>query len=190
MKNELIMPIEISIKEKKKLSIGNVIQAAVFSRCTVLEVKTTLNESYYLIYYKNSLIYGEKVEKVEEGSFIDHAFKLGIALDEDHPFLSAIIPGEIATIPNKNKLFTHLQSHYTLQEVAFIATTLDSYFSKEQLTKLIYKIFYHYRRNGNFSKAFQIIQILTEFSPDLSSAKEIKNSLEFFSYKDFTNPHP
>ena len=87
----------------------------------MLEVKTTLNESYYLIYYKNSLIYGEKVEKVEEESFfIDHAFKLGIVLDEDDPFLSAIIPGEIATIPNKNKLFTHLQSHYTLQEVAFI----------------------------------------------------------------------
>ena len=187
MKNKLIMPIEISIKEKKKLTIGNVIQAAVISRCTVLEVKTSQNENYYLIYYKNSLIYGEIVEKVEAGSFIDQAFKMGIVLHEDHPFLSAIITSEIAAIPNKNKLFTHLQSHYSLQEVAFIATMLDSYFSKEQLTKLIYKIFYHYRRNGNFSKAFQIIQILTEFAPDLSSAKEIKNSLEFFSYKDFYN---
>ena len=136
------------------------------------------------------LIYGEKLEKVEEGSFIDQASKMGIVLHEDHPFLSAIIPSETATIPHKNKLFSHLQNQYSLQEVAYIATTLDSYFSKEQLTKVIYKIFFHYRRNGNFFKAFQIIQILTDFAPDLDSAREIKNSLDFYSYKDFYKSSP
>ena len=185
MNNELMMPIEITLKEKKKLTKGKVIQAVVFSRSTMFEVQTELNENYYLMYYKNSLVYGEKLEKVEKGSFIDQAYKTGIVLREDHPFLAAILPSETATIPNKNKLFSHLQNQYSLQEVAYIATTLDSYFSKEQLTQVIYKIFYHYRRNGNFFNAFQIIQLITEFAPDLSSAKEIKNSLEFFSYKDF-----
>ena len=181
----LSMPIEISIKEKKKLTKGKVMQAVKFSRFTILEVNTPLNESYYLMYYKNSLVYGEKLEKIEEGSFIDKACKTGIVLHEDHPFLSALIPSETATIPIKNKLFSHLQNQYSLQEVAYIATTLDSYFSKEQLTKVIYKIFYHYRRNGNFFNAFQIIQLIIDFAPDLSSAKEIKNSLEFYSYKNF-----
>ena len=55
MNNELIMPIEISIKEKKKLLKGKVMQAVVFSRCTMVEVQTLLNENYYLMYYKNSL---------------------------------------------------------------------------------------------------------------------------------------
>lgn len=185
MNNELIMPIEISIKEKKKLIKGQVIKASVFSRSTILTVQTSLNEYYYLTYYKHSLVYGEKLETVEKGSFIDQAYNSGIVLREDHPFLSAIIPSNTASIPNKNKLFSHLQNQYSLQEVAYIATTLDSYFSKEQLTKVIYKIFYHYRRNGNFSQAFQIIQILTDFNPELHSAKEIKNSLDFISYKDF-----
>jgi hypothetical protein len=185
MNNELIMPIEISIKEKKKQFKGKVIKAVVFSRCTILEVQTSISESYYLMYYKNSLIYGEKLEKVEEGSFIDQASKTGIVLPENHPLLSAIILSKTASIPHKNKLFSHLQQQYSLQEVAYIATTLDSYFSKEYVTKVIYKIFFHYRRNGNFSKAFQIIQILTDFAPDLDSAREIKNSLDFYSYKEF-----
>jgi len=137
------------------------------------------------MYYKKSLVYGEKLEKVEEGSFIDTICKTGIVLPADHPFLPAIIPSDTVTIPNKNKLFAHLQNQYSLQEVAYIATTLDSFFSKEQLTQVLYKIFFHYRRNGNFLKAFQIIQILTDFAPDLSSAREIKNSLDFYSYRDF-----
>ena len=75
MNNELMMPIEISLKEKKKLTKGKVIQAVVFSRSTMFEVQTELNENYYLMYYKNSLVYGEKLEKVEKGSFIDQAYK-------------------------------------------------------------------------------------------------------------------
>jgi tetratricopeptide (TPR) repeat protein len=190
MNNELIMPIEISIQEKKKISKGQVMRAIVFLRFTTIEVKTSLNESYYLIYYKNSLIYGEKLDKVDKGTFIDKSCKEGFVLDADHPFLPAIIPSKTISIPNKNKLFSTLQNQYSLQEVAYIATALDSYFTKEQLTKVIYNIFYHYRRNGNYSKAFQIIQVLTDFSPDLSSASEIMNSLEFYSNKDFYKSSP
>lgn len=185
MNNELIMPIEILIKDKKKLIKGRVIEAAVFSRFSVLTVQTSLNENYYLTYYKHALIYGEKLDKIEKSSFIYQAYKTGIVLREDHPFLSSLIPNRTATISNKTKLFSYLQTQYSLQEVAYIATALDSYFPKEQLTKVIYKIFYYYRRNGNFSNAFQIIQILTDFHPELNSAKEIKNSLEFFSYLNF-----
>ncbi|MFJ7744461.1 tetratricopeptide repeat protein [Peribacillus sp. NPDC097295] len=185
MNHELIMPVEMSIKEKKKLSKGKVLQAVVFSRCTMIEVESSLNENYYLIYYKNTLVYGEKVDKVIKNSFIDKIRKMGMVFHSDHPFLSAIIPSETATIPNKNKLFSQLQNQYSLQEVAYIATTLDSFFTKKQLTNVIYKIFYHYRRNGNYMQAFQIIKILNNFDPDLNSAREIKNSLEFYSYMEF-----
>lgn len=190
MNNELIMPIEISIKEKKKQAKGKVLRAVVYSRFTILEAETESNENYHLIYYKNSVIYGEKLDQVEKGTFIDQASKMGIILHADHPFLSAIIPSDAATIPNKNTLFSHLQNQYSLPEVAYIATTLDSFFSKEQLTKMIFKIFYHYRRNGNFFKAFQIIQMITDFDPDSSSAREIKNSLEFYSNKAFYTSSP
>ncbi|WP_413299783.1 hypothetical protein AA0X95_16805 [Bacillus sp. 1P10SD] len=185
MYKELIRPAEISIKDKKNIVKGNVIRAAVFARTNVIEVLTAGNESFYLIYYKNSLIFGDKLDKVEEGSFINKAFHEGIVIESPHPILKAIIPNHSVSIPNKNKLFTQLQIRYSLQEIAYIATTLDSFFDKEELVKMIDKIFFHYRRSGNFMKSFQILQILHDFVPTLKSAKERLNLQEFNSYNDF-----
>ncbi|MEH7335300.1 hypothetical protein V7161_22015, partial [Neobacillus drentensis] len=78
MYKELIRPTEISIKDKKYKVKGNVIRAAVFARTNVIEVLTAENERFYFIYFKNSLIYGDKLDKVEEGSFINKAFHEGI----------------------------------------------------------------------------------------------------------------
>ena len=81
MDNKLIMPTEISIKDKKYIVKGNVNKAAVFARSKVIEVITADQERYYLIYYKNSLIYGTKLDRVEEGTFIDKAFHEGIIIN-------------------------------------------------------------------------------------------------------------
>ena len=185
MNNQLIKPFELTIKDKKNQKKGQVLRAVVFSHCTMIEVQTNPEERYYLIYYKHSLVYGEKLKKIDKLSFLNKICKTGMVLPAAHPFLSAVIPGNTAVIPNKNTLFSHLQKHFTLQEVAYIATTLDSYFPKEKLIDIIYKIFFHYRRNGNFMNAYQIIRILREFAPELDSAREIKNSSDFYAYKDF-----
>ncbi|OIK16837.1 hypothetical protein BIV60_02135 [Bacillus sp. MUM 116] len=185
MDKELLKPTEISIKDKKKLIKGNILRAALFARSKVVEVMTENNDRYYLIYYKNALIYGEQLTQTTEGTFIEKAFQNGIALKAPNPMLSTFIPSLNVTIPNKNKLFSQLQLHYSLQEVAYIATTLDSFFEKNQLIPMIDKIYYHLRRSGKFMKSFQIIQILSEFSPDLKSAKDRSESHEYFSYHDF-----
>jgi hypothetical protein len=185
MYKELIRPTEISIKDKKNKVKGNIIRAAVFARSTVMEVLTANNEKFYFIYYKKSLIYGDKLDRVEEGSFINKAFHEGIVIESPHPILNAFIPNQTVSIPNKNKLFSQLQLHFSLPEIAYIATTLDSFFDRDELVKMIDKIFFHYRRNGNFMKSFQIIQILHEFVPSLKSANDRLNSQEFNSYHDF-----
>ncbi|WML46360.1 hypothetical protein [Neobacillus sp. PS3-40] len=185
MHKNLIMPTEITIKDKKKMVKGTVIRAAIFARSKVIDVLTTENERFYFIYYKNSLIYGDKLDLVEDGSFIKKAFHEGIVIESPHPILTALIPNLSVSIPNKNKLFSQLQTHYSLQELAHIATTLDSFFEHNQLIKIIDNIFFHYRREGNFSMSFQIIQILNGFAPTLKSAKERLNSQEFYSYHDF-----
>ncbi|MEH7374002.1 tetratricopeptide repeat protein [Neobacillus drentensis] len=185
MDNKLIMPTEMSIKDKKHNVKGNIIRAAVFTRSKVIEVMTADQERYYLIYYKNSLIYGEKLDRIEEGTFIDKAFHEGIIIESPHPLLSALIPLVNVTISNKNNLFSQLQIHYSLQEMVYILTTLDSFFQKEQLIKIIDKVFYHLRRNGKFMKSFQIIQMLADFAPTLKSAQERLSSLEFSSYNHF-----
>jgi hypothetical protein len=66
MYKELIMPTEISIKDKKTVVKGNVNRAALYARTQVIDVITADNERYYFIYYKNSLVYGDKLDKVEE----------------------------------------------------------------------------------------------------------------------------
>ncbi|MDR4945156.1 tetratricopeptide repeat protein [Neobacillus cucumis] len=185
MYKEHIRPTEISIKDKKYKVKGNVIRAAVFARTNVIEVLTADNERFYFIYFKNSLIYGDKLDKVEEGSFINKAFHEGIVIESPHPILNALIPNQSVSIQNKNKLFTQLQIHYSLKEIAYIATTLDSFFDKDELVKIIDKVFFHYRRSGKFMKSFQIIQILHDFVPSLKSANERLNSQEFNSYHDF-----
>ena len=185
MNKKEMLPTEISIKDKKHMVRGNSIRTAVFARSKVIEVMTADQERYYLIYYKNALIYGEKLDQIEEGTFIDKSFHEGIIIESPHPLLSVLIPHVNITIPNKNYLFSQLQIHYSLQEMVYILTTLDSFFQKEQLIKIIDKVFFHFRRNGKFMKSFQIIQMLADFAPTLKSAQDRLSSLEFSSYNQF-----
>jgi tetratricopeptide (TPR) repeat protein len=185
MIQEFSTPTKISIKDKKHLTKGNVIRSAVFARSKVIEVLTAENERYYFIYYKNSLVYGDKLDKVEDGTFISKVYSNGVVIESPHPLLTALIPNLSVSIPNKNKLFTQLQVHYSHQEIAYIATTLDSFFEKEQLIKIIDKVYFHFRRDGKFMKSFQVIQTLSEFSPAL--AKDRLHSQEFHSYHDYYN---
>ena len=187
MDKELMIPTEISIKDKKKIIKGNILRAALFARSKVVEVMTEEHDKYYLVYYKNSFIYTDKLSKTTEDTFIDKAFREGIILKAPNPMLPTFIPNLNVSIPSKNKLFTELQVHFSMQEVAYIATTLDSFFEKNQLIEMIDKIYYHHRRSGKFMKSFQVIQILRDFAPSLKSAKERLESHEYFSYHDFYN---
>jgi len=173
---------EILIKDKKQNVKGTFARAAVFARSTVFEVITEKNEKWYLVYYKNTLVYGAKLDHIDNGTFIDKALTEGMVLDSIHPVLTALIPHQSVTIPSKSKLFSHLQLHFPLQEVAFIATTLDAFYEKEQLISVLDKIYYNFRRNGKFLKSFQIIQLLHDFSPSLKSAKERMDSHDFHPY--------
>ncbi|MGG5252374.1 hypothetical protein ACQYAD_02375 [Neobacillus sp. SM06] len=185
MQNDLIKPTELLILDKKKSIKGEVSRAVFYGRSKVAVVETPENGTYYLCYYKNRLIIGGQLELVEKATFIERAFHDGIVLHSPHPLLSAFIPDLTVSIPNRNKLFTQLQVDFSPQEIAYIATTLDSFYTKEYLAKLIEKLFFHYRCNGNFKKSFQILQILTAFLPDLQSARERLHSQEFYSYQKF-----
>jgi tetratricopeptide (TPR) repeat protein len=185
MDKNQIMPTEITIKDKKHIVKGNVIRTAVFARSKIIEVSTANHESYYLIFYKKSLIFGGKLNQAEEGTFISKAIDEGIIIESPHPILRALTHEVTFTIPNKNSLFSQLQLHYTPQEMVYILTTLDSFFEKEQLIKTIDKIFFHFKRNGKFMKSFQVIQMLADFAPTLKSAQERLTSLDFSSYNHF-----
>jgi tetratricopeptide (TPR) repeat protein len=185
MDKKPMMPTEISIKDKKHNVKGTILRAAIFARSKVFEVITDDQERYYLHYYKNSLIFGGKLDRVEEGTFIDKVFHEGIMIESPHSILCALIPQVTIIIPNKSNLFSQLQLHYSPQEMVYILTTLDSFFERELLIKTIDNVYFDFRRNGKFLKSFQVIQMLLEFSPGLKSAKERVASHEYSSYHHF-----
>ncbi|MFT9600934.1 hypothetical protein [Mesobacillus sp.] len=185
MNSELTMPTKISFKSNRVMVNGEVVRAAIFARFMVAEVQTELTEKYYLIFYKNALIYGDQLEKGQKGSFLDKVLNEGIVLDQKHPLLPVLIPATALAIPAKNKLFNHLQRNYPLLEIPCIAASLDSFFSPEQLSKLIENIFFHYRRNGSFSKAYQSVRLLSDLSPSLDKISDLLHSREYSSYSSF-----
>jgi hypothetical protein len=185
MNSELTMPTKISFKSNRVMVNGEVVRTAVFARFMVTEVQAELNEKYYLIFYKNALIFGEQLEKVQKGSFIDKMLNDGIVLDQKHPLLPVLIPSTALAIPAKNKLFNYLQRNYSLLEIPCIAAALDSFFSPEQLAKPIENIFFHYRRNGSFSKAYQSVHLLSDLSPSLEKISDLLHSREYSSYSSF-----
>jgi hypothetical protein len=161
------MNLKISFKDKKTTVNGTVRRTALYAGVRIIEVNTEGNESLYLIFYKNNLIYGDKLETIDPASFIHQAFQEGLVIESLHPLVKALIPDMSITIPAKTKLFAQLQNHFQPQELSFIATTLDSFFEKEELFKIIEKYFFHYRRNGNFLKSFQILQMVKSTAPEL-----------------------
>ncbi|WP_226678219.1 tetratricopeptide repeat protein [Mesobacillus jeotgali] len=185
MKNELTMPTKISFKSNRVMVNGEVVRTAIFARFMVAEIQTEVNEKYYLIFYKNALIYGDELDKVQKGSFLDKVLNEGIILNQKHPLLPVLIPTTALTIPAKNKLFNHLQRNYSPLEIPCIAAALDSFFSTEQLSKPIENIFFHYRRNGSFSKAYQSIHLLSDLSPSLEKFSDLLHSREYSSYSNF-----
>ncbi|MDR7076878.1 tetratricopeptide (TPR) repeat protein [Neobacillus niacini] len=185
MDTEIFMPTEITIKEKNKFIKAKVVRTAILARSKVVEVLSEDNERFYFIYYKNSLIYGNKLDHVKEDTFIHNAFTEGLIINAPHPLLTALIPNLSILIPNKNKLFSQLETHYSLEEIAYIATTLDSFLKKDQLINFIDNIYFHFRRNGSFMNSFQVVQILHDFSPALKSAQERLNLHDFNKYRDF-----
>ncbi|MEH7883831.1 hypothetical protein V7654_05855 [Bacillus sp. JJ1609] len=185
MNSDQTMPTKISFKSNRVMINGEVVRTAIFARFMVAEVQTEVNEKYYLIFYKNALIYGDQLEKVQKDSFIDKVLNEGIVLDKEHPLLPVLLPATALAIPAKNKLFNHIQRNYSLLEIPCIAAALDSFFSSEQLAKPIENIFFHYRRNGSFFKAFQSIHILSDLSPSLEKLNDLLHSREYSSYSSF-----
>ncbi len=175
---------EISIKDKKRMLPGHVIRLTIYGDSKVIQIKIEENDQFYLVYYKNTFIYGAKLTLISEHTFIDKAFQDGIVIDSSHPILPALISNQTVSIPSPAKLFQQLQTHFTPQQTAYIIITLDSFFEKTQLKKEIEKVYLDCRRNGKFTKAYQILQIADLLAPEWKMANDRISSLEFQSSRN------
>lgn len=187
MREEDSQPMVISIKEKKKVIEGELVRTAIFAQSKIAEMAVSGSSFYYAVFYKNALIYGDVLARIEDHSFINQAFTKGLVIEAPHPALMLTAPEQPLSMPNKKKLFGELQDHYSFQEIAYIATTLDAFFTKEQLIDIIHKILSHLKRSGKHFKAFQVSRILTSFEPEEDPGQNQLTPHEFQTYADIYN---
>ncbi|MBP1930951.1 tetratricopeptide repeat protein [Ammoniphilus resinae] len=174
----------VTIRLSKEMVEGTVTRMAVYLRCKVLEVEVSDELTCYLVFYMDQVISYKELNDFPKGSFLDRAFQQGIVIHSPHPLISAFLQTkEIITIPKLKGLFNKLQQHITLQEVAYVATTMDHILEKDQIAEIMREIFYHFRRNGQLFHAYQILWILRSFIPRVKWVQEAFNHMQFQKYK-------
>ncbi|HEU5140497.1 MAG TPA: hypothetical protein VFT51_11005, partial [Bacillales bacterium] len=176
--------IEVSIKQKKNTLTGRLNRAGMYAQFKVLEILAEEDKPLYMLFYKDSLVYGGEISQETKGSFIEQTFRSGTLLEFHHPGLQLIAPQKPLTIPNRNKLFPQLHQHYSPHETASIITTLDSFFDKEQLIEQINEIYSQLKRDGKHFKAYRVLRILKEFVPESTAVQNQFHSLEFHYFHD------
>ncbi len=180
-----------SFQPSEEIFQGRVLRITIYLQCKVLEMIDSNDSVFYLIYFKNILLGGGNIEQGKEDTFLTEAFQQGIMIPPSHPLFSVLLPkNRKVSIPNVNHLFTQLQSDLSLQEIAYAATYMDPFVEKRQLIGVIREIFDHFRRNGQFLKAFQIAKILLQFSPQTKTTKQLIRSREFEKYRKMEEADP
>jgi len=173
-----------SFQPSQEVFQGRVLRIAIYLQSKVLEIMDSNDSVFYLIYFKNILLGGGKIENVKKDTFLYEAFQQGITIGHSHPLFPVLLPkNRKLTIPKANHLFTQLQNDLSLQEIAFAATSMDPFISKQQLNHVIREIFNHFRRNGQFLKAYQIAKIWLQFSPETKTIKQLIGTSEFKKYR-------
>ena len=175
---------QLTIRLSKEMVKGTVTRMAVYLRSKIVEVNVSEELTCYLVFYMDQVISYKELRDIPKGSFLDRAFQQGLVLISPHPLISSFLhTKEVITVPKLKGLFNELQHHFTLQEIAYVATTMDHILEKEQISDMIREIFYHFRRNGQLFHAYQILWILSSFIPQEKWVKEAINHVQFQKYK-------
>ncbi|WP_027415980.1 hypothetical protein [Aneurinibacillus terranovensis] len=170
---------------------GRVHRIAIYLQSKALEIIDSNHSVFYLVYFKNILLGGGKLDEIKQETFLYKVFEQGITLLPSHPLFSVLLPkNRNAHIPHMNDVFTRLQNHLSLSEIALAATFMDNFIEHQQLVGIIRQIFDHFKRNGQFSKAYQTAKILLLFSPDIKAIQEIIRTSAFEKYRKLEDTSP
>ena len=175
--------LDIKIKVKKQIFEGRVNRMAMYLRTKVLEVIGSNHSVFYLTYFNDQCIAGKKMNAIGMNSFLSQAFQKGIVCDAK-PLLTTYLPeNKVIRVPPVKQLLNQLNRQFTPQEMAAAVCCLDYVVPLEQIEKVTRKIFYHYRRKGQFMNAYKMANTVYEWSPQMNWAKDVVHSIENQKYK-------
>ncbi|WP_077624335.1 tetratricopeptide repeat protein [Sediminibacillus massiliensis] len=158
---------------------------AVYRSFKIIETTDEEDNTYYLYFYKQEFINGVHANQVKRHSFLHSAFTQGFTFSGSHPLTTKVFSRSAHYRTQRfNSLHKNLSSKYSPIESTYILVSFDSFIPKGQLSKLLKKQYYQYRRNGQLLNAFKILHIYKDFSPEDSFVKDMINHLDFQKYRD------
>lgn len=182
---------QITIKFPQKTVMGTVSRLAIYIPYKVIEVLTPDQSTLYILDFKDRIIAGKVLMNLQKETFLEQAFLKGTVFSAPHPLISAYLRSkQTMTIPKLDQLFTNLQNHFSLQEIAFAATCMDRFLEKGQIINIIRKIYDHFHQIGQLNQAYKIIRMLNDFAPEQEWAKQTANHHRFEKYKTSFEEHP
>jgi tetratricopeptide (TPR) repeat protein len=182
---------QITIKFPQKTIVGSVSRLAIYIPYKVLEVLTPDQSTFYILDFKDKIIAGKDLKNLQKKTFLEQAFLKGTVFKAPHPIISAYLRSkQTITIPKLDQLFTNLQNHFSLQEIAYAATCMDHFLEKEQIINMVRKIYDHFHQIGQLKQAYKIIMMLNDFAPEQEWVKQTANHHQFEKYKASSQENP
>ncbi|WP_138418004.1 tetratricopeptide repeat protein [Aquibacillus sediminis] len=157
---------------------------SIYKQSEIVEAIDKKQNSYYLVFYKYNFLNGIRANKIVLNSHVHKAFTQGITFDANHPLTQALLSKHQHYSHSRfNPLLKKIQQKYSPSETALIFTFFDSFIPKGELNKLIKKLYYQYRRNGQLLAAFKILKIYQMYDNEDTFPKSMLNNLQFQSYQ-------
>ncbi|GAB3062482.1 tetratricopeptide repeat protein [Virgibacillus ainsalahensis] len=174
--------LKVLISKKKHTLTAQ--KLVIYKQSKIIEATDENTEHYYLFFYKDNFLNGIKTDQIQIGSHVHRACKHGIHFNGSHPLTGQLIRQQKALpfLPF-DQFFKHVQNTYTHIESALITTYVDSFTSPDTIHKLLKEMFYHYQRNGQSFKAYQVLKIHIDYDSGNSFALDMINNLQFQRYE-------
>ncbi|MBS4172771.1 hypothetical protein [Bacillus sp. FJAT-49736] len=156
---------------------------AIYLQSKIMEAYDEHQQVYYVFFYKDHYLTTAKATQLKRHSYIAQAFKKGIILPANHPFIQMVMSTDhLYKKRTFKQVIEKMENVIPPHELAFLATFFESFIPKKKLFAYIQSLYYEYRRNGQMFKSYRIIQILKDFAPSHSFVKELSNHLDFLKY--------
>ncbi|MFC2949736.1 hypothetical protein [Virgibacillus sediminis] len=174
---------EVQINKKKFPLTAK--RITVYKQSKVIEAVDQSGRYYYLLFYKDQFLNGTSTDHMKLGTHIHRAWKHGIHFDGTHPLAGELLrQRDSYSFTSFHLFFKRLKETYSHTQTALIATFFDTFASSGEINRILKEIYYHYQRNGQVFKAYQILLLGTECEPSVQFFTDMINKLEFKPYKE------
>ncbi|WP_226035359.1 tetratricopeptide repeat protein [Aquibacillus saliphilus] len=169
----------------KKTVVVQPNKMAIYKQCKVIETVDTEQMHYYLIFYKDNFLNGVKADSVKINSHIHKSFTQGLTFDGDHPITKEVIRHQQPfSFIRFNQLYKKVEQKYSLIETVMIFTFFNSFILETEIKRLLQKVYYQYRRNGQLLGAYQSLKIFQQYDDNYRFVEDMLNNMQFQKYEE------